>query len=111
MSLWSNPGSSASRFATGERGPERAEAVERIKSWTRGRFGLGDGDVIVVNEETPNEPGFPAFETHVAFWTADGTRHRYRVFRRVEQVEESDVPPAWMKERLANDPGFQCSCC
>jgi hypothetical protein len=50
-------------------------------------------------------------ETHVAFWTADGTRHRYRVFRAVEDIEEGDVPPAWLKDSLAGDGGFQCSCC
>jgi len=111
VSLWSDPGRAGSRFGEGGRGAARAEAVQKVKAWTRERFGLSDEDTILVNEEASNAPGFPPIETHVGFWTADGTRHRYRVFRAVDEVRESDVPPAWMKEALAADPGFECSCC
>lgn len=111
MSLWTDPARRGSRFGEERPGAARAEAVERIKSWTRARFALRDEDLVLVNEEATREPGFPPVETHVGFWSADGTRHRYRVFRPVEEVQESDLPPAWMKERLAADPGFECSCC
>jgi hypothetical protein len=111
VSLWSDPARPGSRFAEGARSAARAEAVARVKAWTRSRFALRDEDTILVNEEVTSAPGFPPVETHVGFWTADGTRHRYRVFRAIEEVRESDVPPAWMKGTLAGDPGFECSCC
>ena len=111
MSLWSDPSRAGARFGEARRGASRAEAVERLKAWTRERFGLRDDDTILVNEEASSAPGFPPIETHVGFWTGDGTRHRFRVFRAVEEVQESDVPPAWMKDTLARDPGFECSCC
>jgi hypothetical protein len=112
VSLFGQPSStSGGRFSTQRAGAARAEAVERIKAWTRARFGLREEDTLLVNEEATREPGFPPIETHVGFWTADGTRHRYRVFKPIEQVTESDVPPAWMQASLAGEPSFQCSCC
>ncbi|HZZ91496.1 MAG TPA: hypothetical protein VFE23_02985 [Usitatibacter sp.] len=111
MSLWSDPAGAGARFGEARRGAQRAASVEQLKAWTRERFALRDEDTILVNEEASREPGFPPIETHVGFWTADGTRHRFRVFRPIEQVNEGDIPPAWMKDTLAGDPGFQCSCC
>jgi nitrate reductase delta subunit len=102
---------SGGRFTEQRGGAIRAQAVERIKAWTRERFALRDEDTILVNEEATREPGFPPVETHVGFWTSDGTRHRYRVFRRVEEVIESDIPPSWMRDALAGESNFECSCC
>ena len=109
MSLWSDP--AAGRFGAQGRGRGRSQAVERIKQWTRERFGLREEDTILVTEVAGTEPGFPAIETHVGFWDAEGTRHRFRVFRPVEEVTEGDVPPAWMKATLSGEQGFTCSCC
>ena len=109
MSLWSDAGKAA-RFEPGGRGGTRADAIERLKDWTRERFALEARDAIVVTENTRVLPGFPPRETVVGFWTADGTRHHYRVFKKPEDVLPEDLPPAWLKASLAWD-GFDCDCC
>jgi nitrate reductase delta subunit len=108
MSLWSDaarPGPGAPR-----RGASHLEALEQVKQWTRERFMLDGADIVMVAEVAGTLPGFPARETQVGFWTADGTRHHYRVFKPVVEVIEADLPPAWMKDALAGD-GFDCECC
>lgn len=111
MGLWSDPLSSPSPFGGARRSPEHLEAVERVKDWTRARFSLTDADTIVVTEVSRALPGWPAIETVVGFWTEGGTRHHYRAFKRVEDVSEDDVPPAWMKASLAAAGDIQCACC
>ena len=109
MSLWSDPGK-ASRFEATGRGGARGDAVERLKDWTRDRFALAARDVVVVTENARALPGFPPRETVVGFWTADGTRHHFRVFKRIEDVSLEDIPPAWLRDSLAWD-GIDCECC
>ena len=111
MSLWSDPAASPSPFGRARRAPDHLEAVERVKHWTRSRFSLTDGDTIVVTEVSRELPGWPAIETVVGFWTDGGTRHHYRVFKRVEDVVEDDLPPAWLKASLAASDGIPCACC
>ena len=110
MSLWSDPAAGPSPFGA-RRAPEHLEAVERLKDWTRSRFVLGDEDTIVVSEISRALPGWPDSETVVGFWTADGTRHHFRVFKRVEDVVEDDLPPPWLKASLAASDGITCACC
>lgn len=109
MGLWSDPHAPA-RLGRAPSGAARAEAVERVQDWTRERFGLAPGDTIVVTQAAGKLPGFPPWETVVGFWTAEGVRHHYRVFKAVEDVAPADLPPAWMREALAWD-GFDCDCC
>ena len=96
-------------FATVRGAASRVDAVERVKDWTRERFGLAEGETIVLQESPCALPGFPPVETLVAFWTADGERHHFKVFKRVEDVAGDDLPPAWMKASLAGD--IACECC
>lgn len=109
MSLGSLSGN-ASRFEPEGRGGARATAIEHIRDWTRERFALEAADTIVVTENARALPGFPPRETVVGFWTADGTRHHYRVFKPVEDVIPEDLPPSWLRASLAWD-GFDCDCC
>ena len=109
MSLWSDP-RKAHRFGEVTPAGSRAAAIERLVDSTRARFGLGEADTVVVTENARALPGFPPRETVVGFWTADGTRHHYRVFKRIEDVAPEDLPPAWLKASLAWD-GFDCDCC
>ena len=109
MSLWADAGS-AGAFGAPRKGAGHLEAVERVKDWTRARFTLGN-EPIVLTEAAGTLPGFPAHETLVAFWGGDGTRHHFKVFKRVEQVTEDDIPPAFMKDALADGEGITCSCC
>ena len=110
MSLWADAGSSGAFGAT-RKGAGHLEAVERVKDWTRERFSLDASEAIVLTEGSTLLPGFPPHETVVAFWTADGVRRHFKVFKRVEDVLESDIPPAFMKEALGEGDGISCSCC
>jgi len=110
MSLWTDPGRQRAGPGAPRKGAEHLEALERVKQWTRERFALEAREAIVVAEVQRTLPGFPPRETQVGFWTADGTRHHFRVFKATNDVVEDDLPPAWLKKALAND-GFDCECC
>ena len=87
---------------------DRADAASRVKAWTRSRF----GDVtVLVSELESTTPGFPPLTTVIAFWTAERKHYHFRVFKPLEQVVESDIPPAWYRDALAVTPGIDCSCC
>ncbi len=90
--------------------PERRQALDRVRAWTRERFDLGEDSAILVAEITCSVPGCPPLETVIAFW-ADGQRHHTKVFKPVAEVVEDDLPPAWMKRALAVPDGFGCDCC
>ena len=111
MSLWADSGDPGGRFGTLRKGPGRLEAVQRVKDWTRERFALAHEETIVVTEIARALPGFPPLQTAVAFWTADGTRHHFTVFKPVENVAGDDLPPAWLKDSLALSEGVECACC
>jgi nitrate reductase delta subunit len=108
VSLWSDP--AASPFGDARRAPEHLDAVERVKDWTRTRFALADASTIVVTEVSRALPGWPETETVVGFWDAE-LRHHFRVFKRVEDVVEDDLPPPWLKASLTASDGIQCACC
>ena len=110
MSLWSDAVAPRTGPGAARQGIEHVEALEQVKQWTRERFALGADETVMVAEVGRTLPGFPPRETQVGFWTADGTRHHFRVFKPVAAVAEADLPPAWMKKALAND-GFDCECC
>jgi nitrate reductase delta subunit len=46
----------------------------------------------------------------VAFWTDGDKRHQFKVFKRVEEVVEDDLPPTWLRSGLVvdKDTGFDC---
>jgi hypothetical protein len=111
MSLWTGASRSDAAFGARRKGVRHLEAVERVKDTTRARFALDEGDTILVTESSPSLPGFPAHETKVVFWTADGSRHHFKVFKPVEDVAEADVPPAWMRDSLTAAEAVECACC
>ena len=102
------PNSAKPGFA--RKGPGDAEALERVRAWTRARFGLPADDVILVSELACALPGCPPLETVVAFWI-ESTRHHFKVFKPVEEVVVDDLPPAWLKNALADLEGIGCECC
>ena len=93
------------------RSPDRAAAASRVKHWTRERFRLGGDATILVTELESATPGFPPLTTVVAFWSAERKHYHFRVFKPLEDVTETDVPPAWYREALAATPGVDCGCC
>jgi hypothetical protein len=94
-----------------KKGPGRLEAAERVKEWTRERFGLARGAAILVAEVECALPGCPPLETVISFWDGDGARYHFKIFKRVAQVTNDDLPFAWMKDALAVPEGFECDCC
>ena len=86
-------------------------AVERVKDWTRGRFELDDMTIVMITEAASKLPGYPPLQTAVSFWTQDNARHHFTVFKRIEDVAEADIPPAFMKAALALSEGISCACC
>jgi hypothetical protein len=93
------------------RDPARLAHADRVKAWTIGRFGLAPEALISVSELACTLPGCPPVETAVMFWTADGRHYHFKVFKRLEDVVEDDLPPAWYRDALAVVPGVECSCC
>ena len=47
----------------------------------------------------------------VAFWTADETRHRFKLFKPVEEVVNDDLPFDWLMNSLAVTEGYDGGCC
>jgi nitrate reductase delta subunit len=94
-----------------QKSPEHLEALERVREWTRARFGLPDDAAILVSEVACGLPGCPPLETVVAFWTADATRHQFKMFKRAQEVVADDLPFTWLKDALAVPEGIECDCC
>ena len=107
------PGPARNSAKTGfaRKGPAHGEALERVRAWTRARFGLPVDDVILVSELACTLPGCAPLETVVAFWTETDKRHHFKIFKPVAEVVADDLPPAWLKEALAVPEGGDCECC
>jgi hypothetical protein len=105
------PAPSSAKTGFARKGPAHREALERVRAWTRARFGLPVDDVILVSELACALPGCPPLETVVAFWTETDTRHHFKIFKPVAEVVADDLPPAWLKGALAVPEGGDCECC
>ncbi len=91
--------------------PEHLAARGRVKEWTRKRFALSDDAVVTVAEVQCALPGCAPVETVVAFWGTDSTRHRFKVFKPLADVCESDLPPRWLLNALIDYNDADCDCC
>jgi len=90
--------------------PERQQALNRVREWTRERFELGEDSAILVAEVACAVPGCPPLETVIAFWSG-ARRHHTKVFKPVADVVEDDLPPRWMKDAILVSDDFECTCC
>lgn len=85
------------------------DALARIEGWTRDRFALGAESTVLVSEIECGLPGCPPLETVIAFWTgAGGTRYRIKIFKRAEEVAESDLPPRYLKPAFEDTGDLDC---
>ena len=91
--------------------PAHRQALHRVREWTRKRFALPEAATILVAELECTVPGCPPVDTVVAFWTADETRHQFRIFKPVKEIVEDDLPYAWLKDALIVAHGADCDCC
>ena len=92
----------ASRTARGgfvKRTAACAQALDRVRAWTRERFALAEDVTVMVSELACALPGCPPVETVVVFWTAPERRHHFKIFKPVGEIAAEDLPPAWLKNR------------
>jgi nitrate reductase delta subunit len=92
------------------KGPDHQEALARVRTWTRERFTLADDAAILVSEVACGVPGCPPLETVVVFWIGE-TRHHFKFFKPAREVVPTDFPPAWLRNALAVQEGFESYCC
>ncbi len=97
-------------FGTFRKNPAQLAAFETIEGWTRARFKLAESDAVLVTEITCRLPGCPPLETVIAFWTADMTRHHYKVFKKAIEVVDDDLPPIWYRPALVVDDSASMDC-
>jgi nitrate reductase delta subunit len=91
--------------------PEQLRALDRVAEWTRARFELAADAAILVSELACSLPGCPPLETVVAFWTGDGRRHHFKLFKRAQEVAPDDLPYRWLRDALIVPEGFDGDCC
>lgn len=92
--------------------PDASSApLERVRAWTQERFALAPDEPVLATQLACGVPGCPPVETVVAFWTRDGQRHHFKVFKPAADVTPDDLPYAWMKRALAVPEGAGCDCC
>jgi nitrate reductase delta subunit len=94
-----------------KKGADHRQALRRVTEQTRNRFKLGPEAVVMVAELACTLPGCPPVDTVVVFWTPDGVRHRFRIFKPVVQVTEDDLPYVWLMRSLAAPEGLGDDCC
>jgi nitrate reductase delta subunit len=94
-----------------KQGADQSRALDRIAAQTRARFKLGDEAVVLVAELACTLPGCPPIDTVVVFWTVQGVRHRFKIFKPALQVTEEDLPYVWLMRSLAAPEGFDQDCC
>ena len=98
-------------FVPARKSPESLRAVKRLKDWTRERFNFDDNLVVMAAEIACGVPSCPPIETVVAFWTEDGTRYRFKVFKPIAEVANDDLPFRWLMPSLVDDDGLGLECC
>ena len=90
---------------------ERTAALDRLRDWTREHFRLPDDATIMAVEVACAVPGCPPLETVVVFWSADATRHQFKLFKPATAVVPDDLPPTWLKPALVVDETAGLECC
>jgi nitrate reductase delta subunit len=73
-----------------KKSPGISAEQERVRTWTREHFNLGEGETIMVSELPCSDPGCPPVETHLVFWTQAG-RHQFKVFKPLAEVVPDDL--------------------
>ncbi len=88
--------------------PENVSHLKRIEAIVRERFGISETDLVIVQEDRPELPGFAGLATLVRFWSGRENRYRIRIFKPVSEVAEPDLPVAWLLPGLIDDGDPDC---
>jgi nitrate reductase delta subunit len=78
-------------FSEGAPDPARLRAIENAAAWTRTRFKLAPDSPVLVSEVACVMPGCPPLETAIAFWTADGKRHQFKLAKPLRELIYDDI--------------------
>jgi len=81
--------------------------ISRVELIVRNRFRIEKNEIILVSEDRCTKLGFPLFETNIIFWK-DKTRYRYKIFLRVCEVRQRDVPVEWLLPSLEDTGEGDC---
>jgi nitrate reductase molybdenum cofactor assembly chaperone NarJ/NarW len=73
-----------------KKSPGLSAEQERVRTWAREHFNLGDDETIMVSELPCSDPGCPPVETHLVFWTQAG-RRQFKVFKPLAEVVPDDL--------------------
>jgi nitrate reductase molybdenum cofactor assembly chaperone NarJ/NarW len=73
-----------------KKSPGISAEQERVRTWTREHFQLGEEETIMVSELPCSDPGCPPVETHVVFWTQAGRQH-FKIFKPLAEVAADDL--------------------
>ncbi|MBK18497.1 MAG: hypothetical protein CMM52_06650 [Rhodospirillaceae bacterium] len=83
------------------------DQISRVEAILRARFDVDDTEIVLVSEDPGIKPGFPPFETNILFWKNE-TRYRLKVFSKVSDVSERDVPVRWLLPSLEDTGEGDC---
>jgi nitrate reductase delta subunit len=73
-----------------KKSPGISAEQERVRTWTREHFNLGNDETIMVSELPCSDPGCPPVETNVVFWTQAG-RRQFKVYKPLAEVIPDDL--------------------
>jgi len=73
-----------------KKSPGLSAEQERVRTWAREHFNLGEEETIMVSELPCSDPGCPPVETHLVFWTQAG-RQQFKVFKPLAEVVPDDM--------------------
>jgi nitrate reductase molybdenum cofactor assembly chaperone NarJ/NarW len=73
-----------------KKSPGISAEQERVRTWTREHFNLGEEETIMVSELPCSDPGCPPVETNVVFWSQAG-RRQFKVYKPLAEVVPDDL--------------------
>ena len=95
-------------FGTIRKSENNLVYLECVETWTRERFSLSDQDIVMVSENDSLIPGCPPVETVISFWSDIEIRYRFKIFKPVADVCETDIPVSWLKSSLRDYGDADC---
>ena len=78
-----------------------------VESIVRERFQIEKKEIILVSEDRCSKLGFPPYETNITFWK-DRARYRHKIFLRICDVTQKDVPVEWLLPSLEDTGEGDC---
>ncbi len=88
---------------------EAVSAILAVQGWTRLRFKLAPDTAVLVAEVPCRVPLCPPAMTAVAFWTEDGARHQFRLYKPVLEIVYDDI--GWLMFVPGANLGTAFDCC